>query len=214
MSFWDSIFGGKSSNPANAAMPYLNQIPGQTMPYLQPWFNAGMGALPGLQDQYGQLTNDPSKRLNEIGQGYKESPGLQFAIQKALGAQGRAAAAGGMAGSPQHQEYNTELATNYANQDYNNYMQNALGLYKSGLGGQQGLAQMGQQSGQSMADMIAQMLAQQGNLAFQGQAQNNQNRNDLLGFLGKGAGALSAFTPWGQAGGAFDTAYNRMFGGH
>lgn len=203
MSFWDSLFGGKSSNPANAAMPYLNQIPGMTMPFMQPWFNAGAGALPGLQDQYGQLTNDPSKRLNEIGQGYKESPGLQFAIKKAMDAQGRAAAAGGMAGSPQHQEYNTELATNYANQDYNNYMNNALGLYKSGLGGQQGLAQMGQQSGQSIADMISQLLATQGAYAAGGQGAQNQQRSSLFGNLFSALGAFPGI--FGQ--------YKDMFGG-
>lgn len=203
MSFWDSLFGGKSSNPANAAMPYLNQIPGMTLPYMQPYFNAGTGALPGLQDQFGRLINDPSQRLNEIGKGYKESPGLQFAIQKALGAQGRAAAAGGMAGSPQHQEYNTELATNYANQDYNNYVNNALDLYKSGLGGQQRLAGMGQQAGQSMADMIAQLLATQGAYAAGSQGAQNQQRSGLLGNL---FGALGAFPGiYGQ--------YKNMFGG-
>jgi hypothetical protein len=99
-----------------------------------------------------------------------------------------------MAGSPQHEQQNMQLATNLANQDYGNWMQNALGLYGSGLSGQQGMAGMGQQAGQSMADMIAQTLAQKGNLAFQGQSQRNQNRSDIWGNIFKGAGnAMSAF---------------------
>jgi hypothetical protein len=200
MSWFDSLFGGKNSNPANAAMPYLNQIPGLTNQFSLPFFQAGAGSLPGLQEQYGKLINDPSKRLNEIGAGYKESPGLNFAIQKALNSTNAQQNAQGMGGSPQNREYDTELATNYANQDYNNYLQQALGLYGGGLQGEAGLANMGQQSGQHMADTIAQLLSQQGNLAFRGQQENNSQRNSLFGGLGQLAGAgLGGLAggPWG-----------------
>jgi hypothetical protein len=201
MGFFDSLFGGggkkSSANPANAAMPYINQIPGATTPYLTPYAGAGQAALPQLQEQYSSLLNNPGGKLNQIGAGYQESPGLNFAIQKALGMQDRQAAASGMGGSPQNREYDTQLATNYANQDYNNYLNHALGLYGGGLSGEQGFATGGQHAAGSIADMIAQALAQQGNLAFQGQAQQNQNKNDLWGNIFKGAGsALSAFTPF------------------
>lgn len=209
MGFFDSLFGGKKSNPANAAMPYLNQIPGQTSPYMQPYFEAGMGALPALQGQYGSLLGTPGQKLNEIGSSYKESPGLQFAIQQALQGAGHATAAGGMAGSPAHEQHNMELATNLANQDYNSWLTHALGLYGQGLSGEQGLAGMGQQAGQSMADMIAQALASQAGYSYAGQAAQNQQQSGLLNNLVKGVGALSAFTPWGKTGGALDTAFNR-----
>jgi hypothetical protein len=217
MGFFDSLFGGNKSNPANSAMPYLNQIPGQTSPYFQPYINAGQNALPQLQEQYGNLLSDPGSVLNKIGGGYKESPGLDFAIQKALGASGRAAAAGGMAGSPAHQQNAMELATGLANQDYGNWMNNALGLYGGGLQGQQGMAGMGLQAGGSLADMIAQTLAQQGNLAFQGQSQQNQRTGDWMKLIGQGlgaAGSLGAFGPMGALGslamGGFGSS---MFGG-
>lgn len=211
MGFFDNLFGGgHHSNPANKAMPYLNQIPGQTQQYMQPYMQAGQSTLPYLQQQYGQLMQDPSARLNQIGAGYQQSPGLNFAIQKALEASGRGAAASGMAGSPQHQEQNIDLATGYANRDYENFMNHALGLYGGGLSGGQNLVSGGQRAGQSMADMIAQTLAQQGNLAFQGQAQQNQNRNDMFGSLFQGAGALGAFKPFQQG---FSSLGNYMFGG-
>ena len=199
MSFFGNLFGG-GKNPANSAMPYLNQIPGQTKQYQQPFFDAGKNMIPGLTDQYTNLMNDPSGRLNEIGQGYQQSPGFKFAMQQALQGGNHAAAAGGMAGSPQHEQQNMELAQNIASKDYNDYMKNALGLYGAGLSGGQNMANQGQQAGQSMADMIAQTLAQQANLSFQGQSQQNQNQSDLFNNIFKGIGSLGAFNPWGMFG--------------
>lgn len=204
MGFFDFLKGGK--NPADSALPYLDKIPGQTLPYMQPYFEAGTGALPGLQDQYKNLLGDPGGFMNKIGGSYQQSPGFKFALQQALQSGGNAAAAGGMAGSPMHQQQNMEVATGLANQDFGNWMQNALGLYGQGLHGQQDLAHMGQQSGQSIADMIAQTLAQQGNLAFQGQAQKNQNQSDLFGNIFKGIGAIGGMgRPFG--------AFSGLFGG-
>lgn len=128
--------------------------------------------------------------MNNIGGSYQQSPGFKSAMEQALTAGNHAAAAGGMAGTPQSQYQQMQMATGLANQDYNNWMQNALGLYGQGLTGEQGMAGMGQQAGQSLADMISQTLAQQGNLAFQGSRQQNQNKNDLWGNIFKGAGSL------------------------
>ena len=198
MSWFSNLFGGK--NPADSAMPYLNQIPGQTQQYQQPWMQAGKDQLPGLQDQYSQLMNDPGGKMNKIGEGFKESPGFKFAMQQALQGGNHAAAAGGMAGSPQHEQQNMQMATDLGNQEYGNWMENALGMYGQGLQGSQGMANQGQEAGQSMADMIAQTLAQQANLSFNGQQQQNQNKSDMWGNVFKGAGSLAAFNPWGAFG--------------
>jgi hypothetical protein len=199
MSWLSNLFGG-GKNPADAAMPYLNQIPGQTNQYMQPFFQAGKDALNPLQDQYKNLLGDPGGFMNKIGGSYQQSPGFKVAMEQALTAGNHAAAAGGMSGTPTDQFNQMKMATDLSNQDYNNWMTNALGLYGQGLSGEQGMAQMGQQSGQSMADMIAQTLAQQGNLAFQGQSQKNQNQKDMWGNIFKGAGSLAAFNPWGMFG--------------
>lgn len=199
MSFFGNLFGG-GKNPANSAMPYLNQIPGQTNQYFDPYFQAGKSQIPGLQDQYKKLMEDPGGMMNSIGESFKESPGFKFAMQQAMQGGNHAAAAGGMAGSPQHEQQNMQMATDLGNQEYNNWMKNALGMYGQGLQGSQGMANQGQQAGQSMADMIAQTLAQQANLSFQGQSQKNQNQSDLFGNIFKGAGSLAAFNPWGMFG--------------
>ncbi len=206
MSWFDNLFGGK--NPSKDANKIIGQIPGQTQGYQQPFFEAGKNQLPGLSDQYGQLLKDPGGRMNQIGQSFKESPGFKFAMQQALQGGNHAAAAGGMAGSPEHEQQNMQLATDLGNQEYNNWMQNALGMYGQGLQGSQGMANQGQQAGQSMADMIAQMLAQQANLSYSGQAQQNQNKSDMWGNATKlGGAALGGFAggPWGAFAG-----YNAM----
>ncbi len=208
----DYLKGGK--NPANSAMPYLNQIPGQTSKYFDPYINAGKEALPQLQGQYDQLLNNPGGKLNDIGQNFQQSPGFKFALDQALQGAGHAAAAGGMAGSPQHEQQNMGLATDIANQDFYNWLSGATGLYDQGLQGEQGLASGGLQAGTSMADMIAQTLAQQANLQFQGQRQKNQNKNDLWGNAFKLGGAAlgGAFGgPLGAAGGA--ALGSSMYGG-
>ena len=202
-------FFDKSKNPADVASQDIGQIPGKTQPYYQPYFNEGVNQLGQTSGQYTGLMSDPAGKLNDIGKGYQQSPGFKFALEQALGGSGHAAAAGGMAGSPQHEQQNMELATQLGNQDYNNWLQQATGLYGQGLTGGQNMANQGQQAGQSQADMIAQALAQQGNLGYAGQQNKNQANANMWGGIGKGIGALSAFTPWGGIG----SALGSFFGG-
>lgn len=196
MSWYNNLFG--TNNPAKGAMPYLDQIPGQTNQYMQPYFDAGKSSIPKLQEQYDNILSNPGGAINKMGESFHESPGFKFAVQQALEAAGHANAAGGMAGTPQHQFDASQMVTGLANQDYDNYIKNTMGLYNEGLHGQQGMAQMGQQSGQSMADMISQVLAQKGNYAFQGQNLKNQSTQGLWGGLGALGGAYlgGPFGPW------------------
>ena len=184
---------GNQKNPADAANQYYDQISQQANQYNQPYYQAGMNQLGGLQDQYGQLMNDPGGKFNQIGQSFQQSPGFKFAMEQAMNAQNRSAAAGGMAGSPMHEQMAQTQATDLANQDYYNYMNGALGLYGQGLGGAQNLAGMGQQAGNNMSEMIAQQLAQQGQNAYEGQAAKNQNKSNSFGNLFGGLGSLAAF---------------------
>ena len=182
---------GSGSNPADKANQYINQIPGQTNQYFDPYNKAGQSQIPGLQEQYGKGMNDPGGLLNSIGANYKQSPGFQFALEQALKGGNNAAAAGGMAGSPAHEQENMGIASGLASKDYNDWLQQATGLYGNALTGSQGMANQGQQAGQSQADMIAQALAQQGNYAYEGQASKNAS-NPWGNILG-GAGMLAAF---------------------
>lgn len=200
MGFFDYLFGGKKSNPAEAAMPYLNQIGQSASPYFQPYVNYGQQALPQLQGQYNSLLNSPGQKLNEIGKDFQQSPGFKFAMDQALGALGAKQNAEGMAGSPQHGQYAAELATNLANQEYNNWLGQATGLYGQGLAGEQGMSNQGLQAGGSLADMIANQLQQQSNMAFRGKQEQNAQYGGLLGGLGKLGGAALGYWAGGPLG--------------
>lgn len=182
------MFGYK--NPANAANPYLDQVKNLNQ-YQDPWFNTGKDALGQTYSQYTDITNNPGGKINQIGESYSESPGLKSAIQKALEAAGGAAAAGGMAGSPEHEEQNMQTATDLANQDYYKWLEHAQNMYNTGLGGLQGESQQGQQAGQNMTDRISAAMAQQANMAYQNQQQKNQNKFDLWHTALKGAGQIA-----------------------
>lgn len=179
------------TNPSSKAMPYMNQIPDMLKQYLSPYINAGNQALPGLQDQYGKLINDPGARMNEIGASYKQSPGFQFSLDQALQGANHAASAGGMAGSPQHEFQNMNIASNMASQDYNNYLSNALGMYNTGLQGNQSIYNTGAQTGMSMGEDLASVLANKAKLAYEGQNAENQQSGGIWGSLGGGIGSLA-----------------------
>lgn len=182
--------GGDYKNPADAAMPYLNQIPGVGHQYYDPWINQGLGAAGQSQGVYNQMTNNPNDYYNKIAAGYKQSPGYQFKLQQGLGAAGNAAAFGGMAGSPQHQQQAAGIAEGYANQDFNDYLNQVLGINKTGLQGQENAQTRGFGASGSLADLLGSNYAQQGALAFQGQAGENQRNKSGWEDIFSGIGSM------------------------
>ena len=181
-------FGGDYMKSAN---PYFQQMPSYLKQYLDPYINAGQGAMGQLQGQYSSLMNDPSELMNKIGSSYQQSPGYQYNIDQATRGSHNAAAAGGMLGSPQEQ---AELAKTYsgiANQDYGNYMNNALGLFGQGMQGMQGINQMGYGASTNMAGSLMDMLKNQASLSYANQANKNQSQGGMFSGLG-GLGGLAS----------------------
>jgi hypothetical protein len=185
------------SNPYDAASQYYNKIPGAVSPLYAPYQQAGQGALKQLQGQYGSLINDPGAMYNRVASGYQQSPGYNWQLNQGLNAANNAAAAGGMLGSPQHQQQSATVAEGLANQDYYNYLQNALGSqqhqYGLGLEGLQGLNTQGYGANDQLANIMYSMLAGQGQNAFAGQAAENQNEGTQWGNIFGGLSSLAAF---------------------
>ena len=201
MSWLSELFhGGK--NPADSASPYLNKIPGAVSPYYQPYINQGQQANQNLMGQFGQLINNPGEKFSQLGQGYKESPGYQFKLNQALQAGNNASAAGGMAGSPMHQQQSMQTANDIASQDYNDYINHILGLYGYGLQGEQGLGQQGYEASRGYGDILGSNLAQQGQLAYEGQAGQNANRSGLFNNIISGAATVGGAALGGPLGAA------------
>lgn len=188
-----NLLGGNAKNPADVASQNLSNLP----PFLQMLFqnigNRGEQSAGTLMDQYNKLINDPSSILSSLGKNYQQSPGYQFNKDQALSAASNAAAAGGMLGSPAHQQNAMDVATNLASKDYNDYLKNALGLFGTGLGGLEGFNQKGFQATEDFAKMIQDYFNSNAQLAYEGQAAKNQKNSDLLNKLfGIGSLALSA----------------------
>lgn len=213
MSFLDNIFGG-GKNPAEAAQPWLNKIPGVGHEYYDPYVNQGREAGNKTQEEYMRLMNDPTALINEIMQKYhtSESYGQQRDIlNKELGA---TAAAGGVAGTPLDQQNRGTAIQGLLSGDMQQFLSNALGLYNTGLTGEQGKENMGYDASKGLADLLGQNYATSAGLQFQGQSQNNANRGAAFEALTKAlaAGAGAYFNPVGTAAGAVKGAANAVAG--
>jgi hypothetical protein len=188
-------------------MPYLEKIPGAIQPYYQPYMDAGTKALGTLQDQYDMLLNDPTIMMNKIGASYTASPGYQYNVDQATNAANNSAAAGGYVGSPAEQENLAKQISGIASQDYNTYMNQALGQYGIGLQGTQGLNQMGYNANTGYANELADVYNSEANLSYAGTQGENANNaakwNNILKLGGLGVGyALGGPTGAAVAGSA------------
>lgn len=185
--------GGGGKDPYKDASKFYDQIPGTIKPYYDPYINAGRNALNTTQGEYGKLINDPAGFMQNLGSHYQQSPGFQWQMNQGMNAAGNAAAAGGMAGSPQHQQQAATMAEGLANQDYYNYLNHALNVYGTGLTGMQDINHMGFDASKDLAGGLANNLMNQGNMAFASQAAKNQSQGNMWGNILGGVGALAAF---------------------
>lgn len=215
--------GGFGGNPTDDAMKYYKQIPGQMKPYYDPYINAGRGALgqlngqygtmagqyQGVQNQYNDLMNDPAATYNWLASGYQKSPGYDWRMKQGMAGVNNANAAGGMLGSPMHQQEASEMSQGIANQDFGNYMNQVGGMYGMGLQGNtnmmnrglQGLDtinQMGFGASTDLATNLAQALMSQGNLQYAGQNNQNQQNSGMLGNAIGNLGNLGSLFGFGK----------------
>lgn len=180
----------------SSPMSIMGQIPTQLKPYYQPYMDAGTQAIPTLEDQYTKLLTNPGGMFNQMGESFQQSPGFNFAMQQALQGAGHAEAAGGMAGSPEHEQENMTLATNLGDQDYYNYMNHVIGLYGQGLSGEQDLMHQGLNATEGYTGQMAQAIAGQAMLKYQQQAGKNASKNAAIGgisMISPAAGAALSF---------------------
>lgn len=204
-------------DPAEAANPYLQQIPQTAQQYYNPYIEQGQQASNVLQSQYDQLLN-PASKLHELERGYEESPGAAYKRDKMQKAVDASAAAGGISGNPYHQQQTGELVNSILSQDMQDYLRNALGLYGQGLQGEEGIAQKGFGSSASLADILTGNLGSQGTLAYQGAQQQNMlnqgRQNSLSKLIANALGAGGGFLMGGPKGALRGAALsNSLMGG-
>lgn len=192
MGFFDFLTGGK--NPADAASPYLDRIPGELQKYLDPYINRGNSAYDKFNPQLNDMTSDPAAFLEKISKDYQPSRSYQLKRDEALRAAGNSAAAGGMRGSLQDIEGESRLTDALMGEDMQQWLNNVLGIQGRGIQGQQHLYDTGYDASKGLSGDLANILGTQAQLAFQGQNQKNQNMNDIFSAFTNFAGAI----PWSK----------------
>lgn len=185
MSILSEYFGGGKRNPMAEANQYLDQIPEATGQYYNPFIERGERAGSSLEDVLGQLLNDPTGFLNKIQEGYQ--PSGEYSRKKdILGRElGATAAAGGVAGTPMHQEQQAEMIDKLLSSDMQQYLANVLGLFGKGLSGEQDFYNKGYGASGSMADAAGGALSSKAGLAYEDAKTQNANRSGLISSLTK-----------------------------
>lgn len=194
MGMFDGLFGGSKKDPYKEARQYLDKMEPMLHQYYDPYVSWGNQAMPTLEEQYAMLLQNPSALYASLGSEYQTSPGYQFQLDQALNAGNQAMSAGGMLGTPAHQQQNMGYAQGLANQDYNNYMARMLDMYGLGLSGTQGQLGYGYNASNQLASGLGNLYGSQANLAFGGAASQNKQSSDMwgsiLGLAGTAAGSL------------------------
>jgi hypothetical protein len=204
MGIFDFLSGG-GKNPADAASPYLNQIPGMEQQYYSPFITRGDIAYQGLRPVLDPMSVDPAGFLEKLMGKYEPSKNFQLKNEQMLKAAGNTAAAGGMRGSINDINNEAHITDSLLGDDMQQWLQNVLGIQQTGLAGQQHLYDTGFNATQGLTGDLSNVLGTQAQLAFQGQREQNQRSNDMMSGIGKLAGAgIGAYFggPWGAAAGA------------
>lgn len=172
-------------DPTKQAGKTLDRIPGQMKQYYDPYVKAGQNAIPGYQDMMSLLMTNPDEFLNRIGQGYKKSPGYDWNLKQGEAGIENAQAAGGMLGSPQHEQENAEMASGLASKDYNEYMNRAMQGLGIGAAGTGNIFNTGANMSSDLATSIANILSGKANLQYAGQEGRNKRTGDMMGMISK-----------------------------
>lgn len=178
------LTGGFGKDPAKEANKYLKQIPGVGKQYYNPFIERGARAGNLLEGEYGKLLN-PTSFIDEIMKHYKTSAGAEYNRDKLGKGIGATAAAGGFAGTPEHQQEYGEMADKIMSQDMQEYLQNALGVYNRGLGGEEGFNTQGFDASKDLVDLIGGTLSSQAGAAYKSADQSNEDRQALMNAITK-----------------------------
>lgn len=200
MAFWDNFKNSplnpgymfERDDPSADANKYLSQIPNVGKQYYNPYIEEGKGAGNLLKGEYGKLMM-PTSFIDDLMKNYSLSKGAQYERNELGRGIGATAAAGGFAGTPEHQKSYADMADKIMSRDMQQYLQNALGVYGMGLSGQQDIYNKGYNASSSLADMIGGTLGSQAGLGFKAASDRNADRqaffNAIAKALSTGAGA-------------------------
>jgi hypothetical protein len=190
---WLSDFFKGGKNPADAAMPYLDKIPGMAHQAYDPYISHGNEAYNTLNPEFTQMGKDPAAFLENIMKGYEPSKSYQLRLGESQKAAGNTAAAGGMRGSLNDITNESRIADSLLGDDMQQWLNNVLGIQKEGTTGLEHFFDTGFNASKGLEGDLSNVFGTQAGLAFQGQANQNQSRSDLLSGLMKALGGVAGF---------------------
>jgi hypothetical protein len=186
MGMVEDLMRGLGMDPAGAAKDYIEQIPGVTQPYYQPFIDTGRGAEDVVRPQYDQMSQDPTAFMNALMAGYKPSEGYQFQQEELGRGMSNTAAAGGFSGTPFDQEQQAKMTQGLLSQDQQQYLQNLLGIQRTGLAGEEAGIGRGYDASKGYADILGKNLQDLGGLAGLQQNERGGLFSSIGSFLAPG----------------------------
>lgn len=201
-----SLLGGlfnRSRKPAEQAGQQFEKYYQQAKGIQQPFYQAGVNAVPQYQSWLGGMQN-PSGFINNLMGGYQQSPWAQYQQQQSMRAAQNMGSAEGLTGSTPLMLQAQENARNISSQDMGTWLQNVLGIntmYGQGLGG---LMNMGSGAANALTELAGTQGGRMGQAAqLQGMGRNFDFSN-ILGGLGSMAQGY-----FGNKAGNFGQYFNR-----
>jgi len=184
------------SQATEDAQSQIQEYYEQATSFMQPWQTAGVGGLEAWQAGLEPLAK-PQDVYAQLLEGYQLSPQAQFEQQQALEQSIASGAATGMLGSGASAKALADYTQQLSSRDIQNYINNISRIYGGYLGGESGLAGMGEQAagtmggwamgaGQSLADLTQQL----------GQISAMQEAQRQRGALGAITGATGMVAPY------------------
>lgn len=184
---------GNSGEPYNKAMDQYGQFINQGKATENPFYSAGTGAIPQYQ-QWLKGMQDPSSFINNLMGKYQESPWAKYQQQQAVRSAQNMGSQSGLTGSTPMTQFAEQNAQNISSQDMNQWLQNVLGINKQYGAGQEGLIGNGQNSANSILQMLSHFGDLMGEGAYGKEAGENQDKSNLWGgLINAGMSILPAF---------------------
>lgn len=179
--FLGGLFGG-SDRPYKEAGKSLEDYLRQAREAQNPFYNAGVGAIPQYQEFLSRM-KDPSAFINNLMGGYNESPFAKYQQQQATRAALNQGSASGLTGSTPLMQFAAQNARDISSQDMNQFLQNVLGVNSQYGAGLQGLISGGQGSANAISDLLRSFGGDIAGMRYGQEAGRNIDRSDLISGL-------------------------------
>ncbi len=177
--FLGGLFGD-SGAPYDKAMGEWQKYLGQGKDLMNPFYQAGTGAIPQYQEWL-QGMKDPSAFINKIMGQYQESPFAKYQQQQSMRAGQNAGSASGLTGSTPMMQQMQQNASNISGQDMNTWLQNVLGVNTQYGAGQGNLMSGGQNAMNTFMQMLSEYGSLMGGGAFGKEQGRQQDRQNMIG---------------------------------